>query len=1083
MRVCVSTVPARRLLATLLAWCLSSSAFAQTVPDVTIQVLDVNAGSGFGNPSDPIVWSGDLYFSADDGFPCSGGAGGTQLGEYGRELFSGGIGTGPYLIKDINTQTSGNCDGVDNTLQDHAAGTSNYLIFRARSNPGSSSSVGFEPWRTDGQTGNADLVTDIASGGDDSNPRNMVSVLGGSYVAFNAWTYSSGEEPWITDGSAAGTAQLAEIAAAGDASNPRSFTPLSNDSFLFVASDQAALGEELYVSDGSGASLVEDINSDPGSDSHIQFLTPFKGKDLAVFIAEDPVAGREPWVTDGTAAGTFRLADINPGSADSNTQTDDGYNKCFTQVGDLMFFAADDGTTGRELWVTDGTPAGTRFVKEIYDGPGGGYSGQAAAFNGLLYFAAPGIGLWSSDGTTDGTQPVIATGFSTGLQEFAVVGDLLYFAVGTTLWVSDGTAGGTVQVDGPTFTVGPRALTAVGAAFLAFVARSADYGQEMFIAYAGPETLGPVTGIGFAPVPIGTYQDGTLTATANDANTGGSNIASAEYQLDGGLWSAMEALDGAYDSVTETGIQSVSFATVGTHQACVRSSDVLGNVGAPACMDIEVVAGDSTPPILTVVDVQPNPVTVGEAAVLSLNASDETTGNSQIILLEYQVDGADWQSISQPLDGAYDEVAEEAEVELSFGTAGMHSVCGRATDDANNVSNPGCVEVEVQELPPEICDNGIDDNGNGLVDQDDFQCPVGLEVICLHDPIYPAGGFQTVSIAAEAIDKDGNPVNAEDLSIYVGDFETPALSSTPDANGNNSVLGYSFSMGSALFYKCRATRGSEVADSGPVFSYPGPLSPVTPVPIVMHQDYKHAIDVVFFADDDEFDSETDPDFIDDVWLLIHDGYFKIPFFVSAQAHFNFWIATDPANASPDPDNKDDFGNLLCFRELPDHYNRRYRFADVSGIVHESNCRDHAGSPGNFTVEVDPQRLEVVAHESGHRPFGLADEYCCDGGYFSKIKFPNLFREENGCRDGASNRGFDPDDCRSLTEKSTGKDWWLFEPDYSTSTTCSSQPGDLMQQTGCIPDPATTGVIDRYRVGPSEVDRMLWYLNKCSDGKC
>ena len=49
------------------------------------------------------------------------------------------------------------------------------------------------------------------------------------------------------------------------------------------------------------------------------------------------------WASDGTAAGTRLVADINPG--DSWTAPGG-----FTPVGDTLYFVADDGVHGDELW-------------------------------------------------------------------------------------------------------------------------------------------------------------------------------------------------------------------------------------------------------------------------------------------------------------------------------------------------------------------------------------------------------------------------------------------------------------------------------------------------------------------------------------------------------------------------------------------------------------------------------------------------------------------------------------------------------------------------------------------------------------
>src|SRR5262249_42083812 len=85
---------------------------------------------------------------------------------------------------------------------------------------------------------------------------------------------------------------------------------------------------------------VQDIN--PGSAwSNPNWLTNVNG--LLYFAADDGTHGNELWQSDGTSAGTVLVQDINPGSVNS----DPAY---LTSMNNKLYFAATDPTHGRELW-------------------------------------------------------------------------------------------------------------------------------------------------------------------------------------------------------------------------------------------------------------------------------------------------------------------------------------------------------------------------------------------------------------------------------------------------------------------------------------------------------------------------------------------------------------------------------------------------------------------------------------------------------------------------------------------------------------------------------------------------------------
>jgi ELWxxDGT repeat protein len=160
----------------------------------------------------------------------------------------------------------------------------------------------------------------------------------------------------------------------------------------------------------------------------------------------------ELWVTDGTTAGTSQVKDFLGGSGSSNPEN------LTLASNDKVYFSATDGTHGRELWVTDGTEAGTNLVKDIAtDSNSSSPQWLTPANNDKVFFSADDTGsnreLWITDGTTEGTALVkdIRVDGASEPKNLAFINNHLYFSAddgvnGRELWISDGTEAGTRMV-------------------------------------------------------------------------------------------------------------------------------------------------------------------------------------------------------------------------------------------------------------------------------------------------------------------------------------------------------------------------------------------------------------------------------------------------------------------------------------------------------------------------------------------------------------------------------------------------------------------------------------------------------------
>ena len=153
------------------------------------------------------------------------------------------------------------------------------------------------------------------------------------------------------------------------------------------------------------------------------------------FTAETASHDRELWVTDGTAAGTHEVKDINP--------TGSSWPMDLTPMGGKLYFFADDGT-GYQLWKSDGTIKGTKPL----GGGNGGYS--LTNVQGTLFFISEST-VWKSNGTVAGTKPVAGVeGSDPWIGAVAFKGRYYFFASldyeTSSLWRSNGTPAGTSEV-------------------------------------------------------------------------------------------------------------------------------------------------------------------------------------------------------------------------------------------------------------------------------------------------------------------------------------------------------------------------------------------------------------------------------------------------------------------------------------------------------------------------------------------------------------------------------------------------------------------------------------------------------------
>lgn len=367
-------------------------------------VKDIVAGAAGSDPDGSMaILNGYVYFTA-------------TTAATGRELWrTDGTEANTTIVKDIISGAPGSNDAGKYYLTTMG----NYLYFDVKT-----VTEGNELWQSDGTAGNTILLKDIVAGTASSNPRafwyfnNMMLFTVTSADGLHA-------EVWRTDGTPGGTILLKDNITPGflGVANYNTFFHIFNSRAYFLINDGTHAGG-IWSTDGidattSHTSFVQDVNADAMFTGPL-FIDAVNLPAKFIFPVTDAVSRFEFWESDGTTAGTklFKSFTANPNNripfiylnysydGTTRTLTNPLYNGNF-------FFSANSSADGNELWVSDGNPdaAHTYVVKNI-NPSGDGITDNISYLytTSGLFFAADdgthGNELWKTDGTTVGTSLV-----------------------------------------------------------------------------------------------------------------------------------------------------------------------------------------------------------------------------------------------------------------------------------------------------------------------------------------------------------------------------------------------------------------------------------------------------------------------------------------------------------------------------------------------------------------------------------------------------------------------------------------------------------------------------------------------------
>ncbi|MDY7094854.1 MAG: hypothetical protein SX243_17920 [Acidobacteriota bacterium] len=325
---------------------------------------------------------------------------------------------------------------------------------------------GFDLWVTDGTPeGTTPLLTPEPD--EFPQPQQLMASAGRAYVVMKAQEGSgpfNSFELWISDGTSAGTRPLTDL---GDARIDQLMPFQEGVAFRVLRDGEAA---EIWTSEGAPANtrlFMDFADLDPSAVHWEWRWTATDDRGGIFFSVVEDLQTCSIWYVDGTQLGSRRFLDVTavaplPDFPDASTLACP--SSLFYGANRLFFRYEQAGLNGRELWVTDGSAAGTQTLIELGDGDSDGETSLLTSYSGLVYFLGQRVdtsgperqiydGLWSSDGTPAGTtrlarfegRGAVSSSFRLPMLEFKdqLISPGVGSASGVELWRTDGTIPGT----------------------------------------------------------------------------------------------------------------------------------------------------------------------------------------------------------------------------------------------------------------------------------------------------------------------------------------------------------------------------------------------------------------------------------------------------------------------------------------------------------------------------------------------------------------------------------------------------------------------------------------------------------------